>query len=168
MADESEENNNCINVTYDILTILISIADIVTDVIVLISFYNKERTAFFAISLVILIIAQICYSVLFIWRYKPQISDCSVILLFFALLPFGTIVSFLVYFTDDKDSAFSEWFADKFTKLRVSESLESRYRSTNHGKMTKWIIRKLSKVPYISLIDDYDHAFILLHSTLDL
>ena len=145
MAPNSEENNNCCNVLYDILTILISIADIATDIIVLISFYNQARTAFFAISLVILIIAQMCYAVLFIWRYNPQVGDCAVILLFIFLLPFGTIVSFLVYFTDDTESAFSKWLGATFRKLEVSQSLESRYKSKRHGKMTKWIIKKLSK-----------------------
>ena len=145
MAADDEDTSKCINVIYDILTIVISIADIVTDVIVLVSFYNDGRTAFFAISLVILIIAQMCYAVLFIWRYKPRVGDCGVILLFIALLPFGTIVSFLVYFTDDTESAFAKWFGDKFSCLRVSKSLENRYKHNKHGKMTKWIIKKLSK-----------------------
>lgn len=154
-ANDVEEGANCINLTYDILTIFISIADIVTDVIVLISFYNKERTAFFAISLVILIIAQLCYAVLFIWRYKPRMSDSKIIFLFLALLPFGTIVSFLVYFTDDTDSAFAKWFGKQFPSLKVQESLEHRYENDKHGKMTKWIIRKLSKVCQIHRLQSY-------------
>ena len=55
----------CLNAGYDILTILISIADVATDIIVLIDWYNKERMAFFFISLSILILAQCAYSIAF-------------------------------------------------------------------------------------------------------
>ena len=144
MATKNEENS-CLNTTYDILTIVISIADIITDIIVLISFYNNERPAFFAISLVILIIAQLCYAALFMWRYYPDISDCAVILLFIAIIPFGTVVSFLVYLTDDKESAIHKYLAPNFLKFHITDTLESQYSNAKHGKMTKWIINKFSK-----------------------
>ena len=55
----------CCNLIYDILTILISIADVTTDIIVLIGFYNSDRMTFFTISLIILILAQCSYSMAF-------------------------------------------------------------------------------------------------------
>ena len=51
------------NTSYDVLTIIISMADVATDIVVLVDFYNKERTAFFGISLAILIMAQCSYSI---------------------------------------------------------------------------------------------------------
>eukprot|EP01083_Nonionella_stella_P053229 140877_1 len=54
---------NCCNIGYDVLTICISIADVTTDIIVLIDFYNKDRMTFFAISLIILILAQCAYAI---------------------------------------------------------------------------------------------------------
>ena len=48
--DHSKRNayiSKCFNISYDILTILISIADITTDVMVLISYYINNRMTFF-------------------------------------------------------------------------------------------------------------------------
>eukprot|EP01083_Nonionella_stella_P114978 340433_1 len=96
----SEDDNKCIDISYDIITILISIADITTDVIVLISFYIQGRTTFFTISLIILVIAQMAYSVLFIVRYNIFDSVYQTTVVFLVLLPFGSIVSFLVYLSE--------------------------------------------------------------------
>ena len=60
----------CCNMSYDLLTILISIADVTTDIIVLIDFYNKDRMVFFGISLAILILAQCSYSIACAVRYS--------------------------------------------------------------------------------------------------
>ena len=62
---EVEVGQKVCNVGYDLLTILVSIADVVTDVIVLIDFYNKDRMIFFGISLAILILAQCAYTMAF-------------------------------------------------------------------------------------------------------
>ena len=56
---------NFCNVSYDILTICISIADVTTDIIVAIDFYNNGRMTFFWISLTILILAQCAYAMAF-------------------------------------------------------------------------------------------------------
>ena len=62
--------SNCCNVFYDIFTILLSIADVATDIIVLVDFYIKGRMTFFAISLTILILAQCAYSMAFGGRFN--------------------------------------------------------------------------------------------------
>ena len=62
------------DIGYDILTIFISIADVVTDIIVLIDFYNKERMVFFCISLAILILAQCSYSWAFTMKFSTEES----------------------------------------------------------------------------------------------
>ena len=66
----SKVATTCCSVGYDVLTIFISIADVVTDVIVLIDFYNKDRMAFFIISIIILILAQCSYSIAFGARFN--------------------------------------------------------------------------------------------------
>ena len=68
MATKKVADKIC-NAGYDILTILISIADVATDVWVLIDFYNKDRMVFFGISFAILILAQCSYSIAFALRY---------------------------------------------------------------------------------------------------
>ena len=141
-------DGNCGNVLYDVVTIFISIADIVTDVIVLISFYTHQRWTFFVLSLIILIIAQMAYAILFIYRYNPE-QKCThkffgAVAIFFCLLPFGTIVSFLIYFTDDKDSEFSKWFG-RVTGYDVNNTLHSHELNKNQSQLRKWIIKKLSR-----------------------
>ena len=74
------------DIVYDTLTILISIADVTTDIIVLISFYNQGRISFFVISLIILSLAQLAYSTLFLFRYDVFDSGTEMIATFFILL----------------------------------------------------------------------------------
>ena len=143
MAESTE--NKCMNLSYDVLTIFISIADIATDIIVLIGFYLAGRDSFFALSLIILIIAQIAYSSLFMWRFRvfPEKGFVIGMLVFFLLLPFGSIVSFIVYFTDDKDSIFARFFAD-CTGLDVDYSLQNRHLRGSHSQLHQWIIKSKS------------------------
>ena len=62
--------SKCFNIFYDGLTIFISIADVATDIMVLISYYNDDRTAFFVISLVILLLAQFGYVMVFLFTFN--------------------------------------------------------------------------------------------------
>eukprot|EP01084_Bolivina_argentea_P268795 456651_1 len=146
MEKNEVEGDKLINLLFDSLTIFISIADITTDVIVLISFYFQQRTTFFILSLIILIIAQMAFSISFIIRYRvvDKTNFCGTLLCFILLLPFGTIVSFLIYFTDNTDSWFAKTF-HKITKLEVDENFSYFLEKKKHSKMTKWIIKKLSK-----------------------
>ena len=141
-----DEDNDCINWLYDILTILISIADIVTDFIVLIDFYIKGRMTFFVASLIILIIAQMAYSIAFMIRFNVTENKtfCCSMILFILLLPFGTIYSFLIYFTDNPDSCFTKFF-HKITGLDVNNSIQHGSLYGGQSRMMRWIIRKLSK-----------------------
>ena len=50
---------------YDSSAIIISIADVTTDIIVLLSYYTKDRLEFFYISLAILLTSQLAYLFLF-------------------------------------------------------------------------------------------------------
>ena len=146
-SEDEEEGNKCLNILYDMVTIIISIADISTDIIVLISFYIDGRTTFFVISLIILIISQLCYAVAFIWRYDIHHDDniFVIVLIFCCILPIGWIVSFMFYFTDDKNSFCSKQF-DKYSRQNwYNDSLKDDMLSKSQSKMTRWIIKKLSR-----------------------
>ena len=138
-----------LDVVYDILTIVISIADVSTDIIVLVSFYEASRMTFFALSLVILIIAQIAYSLTFMVRYEVpnavNYSNLRTMCVFFALLPFGSLISFFIYFTDDPESRLSK-AVEKYTGLNVSNTIARNNESSKkRSPMVQWMIRKLSK-----------------------
>ena len=64
----------CGNTIYDILTILISIADVATDIWVAVDFYNKDRIIFFWISITIFIIAHFGYAITFAIEFAGKTS----------------------------------------------------------------------------------------------
>ena len=73
--DHSKRNaclSKCFNHLYDALTILISIADIATDVMVLLSYYASGRMTFFWISLTVLLVAQIGYLIVFFMAFDVE------------------------------------------------------------------------------------------------
>eukprot|EP01084_Bolivina_argentea_P310229 536784_1 len=101
---------------------------------------------FFVLSLIILIIARMAYSAAFIWRYDILTNEhilCTVAL-FFILIPLGSMVSFIIFFTDDPNSKFSQRFK-KLTNWSVENSLRKNNLKHSQSKMTQWIIKKLSK-----------------------
>ena len=144
-TEKEDAGNKFIDVLYDIVTILISIADISTDIIVLISFYIEGRTTFFVISLIILIMAQLCYAAAFIWRYEiyDDPNVLLILLIFCCLLPFGWIVSFIFYFTDDKDSFCSKQFKKHKRSQWDNDPFKNNMLSKDQSPMTRWIISKL-------------------------
>ena len=54
---------------YDIITMIISVSDVTTDVLILYQFYKNQYFTFFYISIVILAIAQMAYVIAFILRF---------------------------------------------------------------------------------------------------
>ena len=110
--------NKCVGIIYDVITVVISIADVFTDIVVLLNFYYKDRATFFSISLVILCLAQCAYSAAFMWRYDTlsniyDRTDSAVlaVLFFFVLLPFGPIIPIIIFLTDEY-----KWFKDNSPK----------------------------------------------------
>ena len=133
---------------YDIVTVMISIADITTDIIVLLSFYYQSRIIFFIISLVILIIANMAYSAAFIIRYNvpDRWGICPMFLTFFISLPIASLFSFLFLFTEDETTNFAQWFNQK-TNLKVQGGFENFFFSISNkerSKMVTWMIKVFS------------------------
>eukprot|EP01084_Bolivina_argentea_P246470 412473_1 len=134
-----------VSISYDLLTILISIADITTDIIVLIDFWMKGRTTFFAISLVILILAQCSYSIAFAMRFDTIYTwgSAKAFAAFCCMLPFGTFVAFFIYFAND-ESGF-ECFNEFIYNTLGLDGEGIFYVRNDDSKMVKWIKRKLER-----------------------
>ena len=138
-CEMAAKTTSLISISYDILTILVSIADVVTDIVVLIDFYSKDRMTFFGNSLGILILAHCGYAFTVSFRFAFEYwSGCLVFLCFCFMLPFGTLGAFCVYFAnyqvfksilrymeldtnlwfepDDSDSNFTKWLKTKLDK----------------------------------------------------
>eukprot|EP01084_Bolivina_argentea_P204295 348860_1 len=130
------------NLCYDVLTILISVADVITDIIVLVGFYMKGRMTFFTISLIILILAQCSYPIAFhlnfeTWHNWHWIKTS---LIFCCLLPFGTFVACFTYFGNQEDSIFHNLF--KYFELSTGAWISA---SESDSNLTKWIKKKYNK-----------------------
>ena len=141
----SDAVTKCCNISYDIMTILISIADVTTDVIVLMDFYNKDRMGFFGISLGILILAQCSYSIAFAIRFDTIYSwnECLAALAFCCCLPFGTVVAFIMYFGSEEAE-----LGCLHDCLRFDLNLEAGSLITikeTDSDTTKWIKTKLER-----------------------
>ena len=72
MAPQTKKNISCLGVIYDLLAQLISILDVVTDLIVCVGFYQKDRMTFFGLSLTILILALLSYDGLFVYQFSAE------------------------------------------------------------------------------------------------
>eukprot|EP01084_Bolivina_argentea_P001351 2498_1 len=88
--------------SYDLFTIIVSLLDVITDVMVMIGFYNQNRMVFFWSALIILIIAQLSYIIAF-WMFHGKKDDfvMGICLLCFAI-PCAPCLSFLFYFAADE------------------------------------------------------------------
>merc|ERR1719242_2537774 len=110
----------CLSKVYDVIAQIISILDVTTDVIVCIGFFQDDRMAFFGISLSILLIALICYSMAFVAAFGTG-NDKDKINLFFAVLPISPLVPFILYFASDKDDCLAK-FMERNCCLKIKTS----------------------------------------------
>ena len=125
------------DILYDILNILISIADITTDIIVLKSFCRDGRYVFFVLSLIIICLTQIAYSAAFIWKYDVLYSIYDrfnsailgtivlAIVFFFILIPMGPLIPIIIFLTEDEES----YFTKKFEQITGSFYHYNSYKS---------------------------------------
>ena len=96
--------------TFDILTILISLADVVTDIIVLYQWHSDGHFTYFWISLGILSAANLSYYILFVRRLwdvnNNLLAFCCNI---FIVLPLSPLIPYCIYFYE------SPHFCSRFT-----------------------------------------------------
>ena len=89
---------------YDIFSIVISILDVITDIIVLVEYYIEDKMAFFYASLAVLILAQLAYTMAFWWKFVNSFRSAGSALMYCCcLLPFAPILSFAFFFTSNKE-----------------------------------------------------------------
>ena len=90
---------------FDIITVIVSLLDLSTDLIILLSWYAQGRMEFFWISLSILLLAQLSHVTLFYYNHG-RMSDhcCHTALSVLCTLPFAPFLSFIFYLVADTDS----------------------------------------------------------------
>ena len=144
---------DCISQTlthsYDLLTILISIADVTTDVWVIYKFYIDKRETFFIIAIIIMIVAQLSYAFAFVFRFQPRWSsthrntEIRAIGMFCTILPLAPIMSFIFYWCEINDKNWFIKFLDKIFDIRDELDLDAD--NINQPKILLWIKKKARK-----------------------
>ena len=149
---------------YDIFTAIVSLLDVITDIIVLVEFYVLGRMAFFYTSLSILIIAQFAYCIVFWWKFRKSFSTYALGSLgFCCMLPFAPILSFAFFFTENDNTRLSQClhgFYNSFTCqcatfqccLASDDNNNAQPRNRNNNdrspemeELRQWVKNKLMK-----------------------
>jgi len=131
-----------LNVAYDILTAMISLADVTTDVWVAYRFYTTGKFAFFWVSTVVMILAQLAYTVAFTLRFaeSSNIRIRKKICVFFCVLPLAPVMSFIFYWASRPDNCISKIL--RYFGLDTDESVKP---DKNEPQITRWIKEKFEK-----------------------
>ena len=144
----SETIFKCISRTltnsYDLLAILISLADVTTDVWVIYNYKVSGRQLFFDISLTAMIIAHLSYAIAVVARFKGLIwshpfKHFCLFVISIPLTPFMSFIFFLISFDDNNCilKVLADFgFHDEFSWRRVTK---------RQASMLIWIRTKLSK-----------------------
>eukprot|EP01084_Bolivina_argentea_P196652 337110_1 len=100
--EQKQTHNFCskqLDALYDILAVVISLFDIITDVWIMIEWYYHGKIVFFTISLVIIILSNFAYIMVFFSRYGElnlfHICGCCCF-----MLPIAPFLSFFMYIID--------------------------------------------------------------------
>ena len=89
-----------LSVGYDLVTASFSVADMVCDYLVLLQFYTDGRPVFFALSLVVMLLAHATYACLFTQKYVPDHTTNQhgrIVAVFLAALPVSQFVPLFIY-----------------------------------------------------------------------
>ena len=94
-----------LELAFDILSGLISLVDLTTDVIILLSWYFQGRMTFFWVSASILFMAQCSYLALFYSCHgNTRLSALRQCVSFVCTVPFAPVLSFVFHFVSYRDS----------------------------------------------------------------
>ena len=135
--------------SYDLLTILISVADITTDVWVIYNFQRENRETFFTIALIVMILAQLSYAVAAMIRIQPVYSNeicgsncCGYMIQFGFMLLLSPFMSFIFFVLSESPDGYLakclEWFG-------YEDGLESNSVNSNQASILIWIKHKAIK-----------------------
>ena len=148
----------CMGKVYDVIAFIISSLDLVTDVLVMIRWYQQGRFGYFYISLFILMLSQIVYAMAFAKKVGKNASLIKKLTLFLISLPFAPIISFVLYSTAQfsKDCFFNKAL---FACLKVNNDIafdKSTYEK--EASIKQWAHEKFAK-HYGFLLEAFFESF---------
>eukprot|EP01084_Bolivina_argentea_P054864 100593_1 len=125
---------------YDFLTGIISLADLITDIIVMYGFYITGRMSFFTMSLIIICAAQIGYCGCFVFKYSNYKESYKNVLLFMGVLPIAPFLSFVFYLTSHRD----KWLS-KLLKKHLNLYIRDYVPNKDDSPIMRFIEEKFTK-----------------------
>ena len=145
MADVPFQENKWYH-TYDAITICISVFDFLTDIIILIEYKlgGAEYEAFFILSIISLVLANMCYVIAF-WVVHIPFNNSSLknSMLFVVSLLCCCFIPFIMLFGAKKDSK-TRKFLQKlgFQFGSIDTSAQRAVNQTDLKKFVKYILRQ--------------------------
>ena len=128
---------------FDTLAGVVSLLDLITDIIILIGWYQQHRLIFFYISLGILLFAQLAYVVVFYFNHGDKDDILHSLVSIICTLPFAPFLSFIFYFVSDNDSKLRT-FIDKYL-LCFNFDWDGHSSSADLSPRQNWLEEKLFK-----------------------
>ena len=92
---------------YDTVNIIITILDLVTDILVIYDFHTNQRYIFFWLALGCVVIAHICYILVFIVKYSNSYDSPNEISVFIGLIPIAPLLPYILYWSTLPNNCFS-------------------------------------------------------------
>eukprot|EP01083_Nonionella_stella_P041697 112955_1 len=132
------------NTIYDIMAASISLADIATDIIILVQFYLQNRMIFFYASLSILLLANLSYVMVFMKRYTSGTDFLGLICVGFMLFPIAPVLSFLMYFMDDNNGCVTQCVLNRCLR-NFQFGFYGFVSSERNSHLHQWFETKISK-----------------------
>ena len=153
-TDEKETKNSTTNSRlvknfivkywYDIIASIISLLDLVTDVLVMINFYKNGHFGFFNASLCILLFAQIAYVSAFIAKFSSEYGFTGNFILFLVLLFFAPFLSFIFMLVDSNQSKFAK-FIHKRSCFDLNFSRRQFDSDEQSSALYQWMVDKMNR-----------------------
>ena len=87
---------------YDVMSLILSIADNILTILIIIHFYNENKMLFFQLSMIILLYTNISHSLLLAARFIGDIDEYPLLalILFIFCIPFGQFMGIIVYINE--------------------------------------------------------------------
>ena len=133
-----------IGLIFDIIAAIVSLLDLATDLIILVTWYQNDRMIFFWISLSILLLAQMSYITIFYYNHGTWDNVCHSIISVIFTIPFAPILSFIFYIVSDKESVLRK-ILDSKCCLCFNFEWGENYVDTQSSPQQQYLSDKLYK-----------------------
>lgn len=128
------------DIFYDISAAVISLVDVITDILITIEFWQHERYAFFYTSMAIYFLAQCSYSLFFTLAFADNLRNKYQIVTFLCVFPFAQFIPVFVWLHSFR-TRFTDACIRKFN-LKLDPFSSEKECPTDTDELQFWIEQK--------------------------